>query len=133
MFIGAGVALYKVTGDRNYLDDAITTADFVINDNNLAPAGILKTERSGDGGLFKGILVRYMVQIIKSPGLPEGKKAAYSDFLRQNAVTLYNNIRRPEMLIGPSWDKRSDKIIDASVQLSGLMLLEAMATLDKNH
>lgn len=36
------------------------------------------------------------------------------------------------MLIGPAWNKKTDKIIDSSIQLSGLMLLEAMAEIDGN-
>lgn len=130
VYIGAAAALYELTGEQAYLDDAIKTADFVISDTNLSPGGILKSEGSGDGGLFKGILVRYLAEIIQSGILPDDREAAYADFLKQNAITLHKNIKRPQMLIGPSWNKPSEKVIDSSVQLSGLMLLEAMALLD---
>lgn len=129
VYIGAAVELFLVTKDNSYLKDAIKTADFVINSLELAPKGILKEEGSGDGGLFKGILVRYLAYMVKSTPLPEDRKNAYLKFLEFNAQTLYSNMKRPEMLIGPSWNKTSGAVIDSSVQLSGLMMLEAMATL----
>src|SRR5690606_3753400 len=55
VYIGAAMELFDLTGDEVYLNDAIKTADLVIADSHLAPAGILKSEGSGDGGLFKGI------------------------------------------------------------------------------
>jgi predicted alpha-1,6-mannanase (GH76 family) len=129
VYIGAGMELYELTGEDVYLDDAIKTADFVISDDHLAPSGILKSEGSGDGGLFKGILARYLAALVCSGHLPEEKEAAYTKFLSDNAISLYHHIKRPQMLVGPAWNREADEVIDASVQLSGLMLLEAMAKL----
>lgn len=129
VYIGAAMELYDLTGDDVYLDEAIKTADFVISDDHLAPNGILKSEGSGDGGLFKGILVRYVAELILSGHLPEEREEAYSKFLSNNAISLYHHIKRPQMIVGPAWNKEADEVIDASVQLSGLMLLEAMAKL----
>jgi len=131
VFIGASMALFKQTGEQIYFDDAVKTADFTISDGGMAPGGVLKSEGQGDGGLFKGILIRHLAALTQSSALADEKKALYREFLRQNAVALYRNIRRPEMLIGPSWIIPSKEPIDASVQLSGLMLLEAMARLSK--
>ena len=130
VYIGAAMELYDLTGDEVYLNDAIKTADLVIADDHLSPGGILKSEGAGDGGLFKGILVRYLAELVSSGHLPEERKAAYSVFLRNNAISLYHHIKRPQMLIGPAWNQEADQVIDASIQLSGLMLLEAMAKLD---
>jgi predicted alpha-1,6-mannanase (GH76 family) len=132
VFIGAAVELFLVTKDRSYLKDAIQTADYVINSEQLAPQGVLKEEGSGDGGLFKGILVRYLAYMVKNTPLPEDRKDAYVGFLKFNAKTLYSNLKRPEMLIGPAWNQTSGPVIDASVQLSGLMMLEAMASLNQD-
>ena len=126
VYIGAAMELYDLTGDEVYLNDAIKTANFVISDDHLAPGGILKSEGSGDGGLFKGILVRYMTEMILSGHLTEEHKTAYTNFLTGNALSLYRHIKKPEMLIGSVWNKRSEGVIDLSIQLSGLMLLEAM-------
>lgn len=129
VYIGAAMELFDLTGDEVYLNDAIKTADLVIADSHLAPAGILKSEGSGDGGLFKGILVRYLAELVSSGHLPEDREAAYTKFLTNNATSLYHHIKRPQMLVGPAWTREADEVIDASVQLSGLMLLEAMAKL----
>src|SRR5690606_35008570 len=130
VYIGASMVLYELTGEEFYLQSAIQTADYVLSDEHLAPGGILKSEGNGDGGLFKGILIRYLTQMITSGYLPEDRKQAYTDFIRQNAFSVYRNLNRPAMLIGPSWTKKSADVIDASTQLSGLMLFEAIATLD---
>ncbi|MEX2594871.1 MAG: glycoside hydrolase family 76 protein [Anditalea sp.] len=131
VYIGAAVELFLVTNDQTYLDDAIRTANHVVKDAHFAPGGVLRSEGMGDGGLFKGILVRYMTYMIQNVDLPKDRSNAYMDFLRHNAETVYANIKRPQLLIGPSWDKSSDAVIDASVQLSGLMMLESMASLDE--
>jgi predicted alpha-1,6-mannanase (GH76 family) len=50
-FIGAAHELYKITGDKKYLDEAVKAANYVINqmsNNNR----VLSNATSGDGGLF---------------------------------------------------------------------------------
>src|SRR5690606_13244105 len=92
VFIGAAMALFKQTGEQFYLNDALKTADFTISDGGMAPGGVLKSEGQGDGGLFKGILVRYLAALTRSSALADEKKAVYREFLRQNAVALDRNI-----------------------------------------
>lgn len=130
VYIGAAMALYDLTGDEDFLADAVQTADYTLSDGHLAPNGILKSEDSGDGGLFKGIFVRYLKEMILSGHLSEEQELAYTEFLNKNALSLYRHIKRPEMLIGPAWNKKAEGVIDASVQLSGLMMLEVMAALE---
>ncbi len=130
VYIGASLALYELSGDGFYLEEAIKTAAFVIADDHLSPGGILKSEGNGDGGLFKGILVRYFTEMILSGHLSADQRKHYTDFLRQNALLHYRHIKRPEMLIGPAWNKTAGEVVDASTQLSGLMLLEAMAKIE---
>jgi predicted alpha-1,6-mannanase (GH76 family) len=38
----------------------VRTATATIKDLDISPGGLLKSEGQGDGGLFKGILVRYL-------------------------------------------------------------------------
>jgi hypothetical protein len=46
-----------------------------------------------------------------------------------NAKTLFDKgIKRPAMLIGPNWTQRPGSSTDLSAQLSGLMLIEAVAS-----
>ena len=130
VYIGAAIELFLITNDQVYLDDAVQTANLVVNDGYFSPEGILRSEGGGDGGLFKGILVRYLTYMIQHADLPSDRESIYREFLETNAKEMYSHIRRPEILIGPAWNTPADPVIDASIQLSGLMLLESMAALE---
>jgi len=131
VFIGAALELYKTTNEQSYLNDAMRNADYIINDVQLLPGGIMKEEGNGDGGLFKGILVRYLALLAKDPGVPQSKKEKYMSVIEFNAKTLYEKgIRRPIMLVGPDWTKAPGGGTDLSAQLSGLMLIEAAANFE---
>jgi predicted alpha-1,6-mannanase (GH76 family) len=130
LFIGAGLELYKTTKERNYLDDAIKTANAGIGDIELAPGGILKDEGQGDGGLFKGIFIRYLTLLINEPDVSATDRAKYVQFIKFNAQTLYTKgISRPALMISSAWDRAPGASTDFTTQLSGMMLLEAAAEL----
>lgn len=129
VWIGAGLELYKVTNEQSYLNDAIKTADQVSNDVQLLPAGVMKDEGTGDGGLFKGILVRYLTLLSKNINVAKTKRDKYSGVINFNAKTLSDKgIKRPAMLIGTTWTQAPGSSTDLSAQLSGLMLIEAAAS-----
>ena len=130
LFIGAGLEMYKTTKERSYLDDAIKTANGAIVDIELAPGGILKDEGQGDGGLFKGIMIRYLTLLINEPEVPAADRDKYVQFIKFNAQTLYTSgINRPALMISPAWNKAPGASTDLTTQLSGIMLLEAAADL----
>lgn len=132
IFIGAALELYKITGEQTYLNDAIHTADYAIG--NFAINGILRPEGKGDAGLFKGILVRYLALLAEEPKLATDKSKAYHQFLRFNAEALYRKgIQRPALLIDANWAQAAadGTSIDFSTQLSGLMLIETAAVLNR--
>ena len=130
LFIGAGLELYKTTKERGYLDDAMKTANASITDIELAPGGILKDEGQGDGGLFKGIFIRYLTLLINEPDVPAATKDKYVQFIKFNAQNLYTKgISRPALMISPAWNKAPGLSVDLTTQLSGIMLLEAAANL----
>jgi predicted alpha-1,6-mannanase (GH76 family) len=129
VWIGAGLELYRATNEQSYLNDAIKAADYVINDVQFFPNGIMKAEGNGDGGLFKGILVRYLTVLSKDINVPKTKRDKYSGVINFNAKTLFDKgIKRPAMLIGPDWTQKPGSSTDLSAQLSGLMLIEAVAS-----
>jgi predicted alpha-1,6-mannanase (GH76 family) len=131
-YIGAGLELYKVTNDITYLNDAVRTANTTITDLELSPGGILKDEGQGDGGLFKGIMVRYLTLLAQEPAVSKADRDAYISFLKFNATTLYTQgIGRPSLMISPNWKAMPGTNTDLTTQLSGMMLLEAAATLNK--
>lgn len=130
-FIGAAEELYQATGQQAYLADAVRTASATLNSPGLSPGGIMKNEEQGDGGLFKGILVRYLTQLIVQPDLAVADRNRYVRFLQHNAQTLYSRgISRPSLLVSPNWQTMPGSTTDFSTQLSGLMLIEAMARLE---
>lgn len=130
LFIGAGLELYKTTEEKAYLDDAVRTANAAIADIELAPGGILKDEGQGDGGLFKGIFIRYLTLLINEPDITSSDRDKYVQFIKFNAQSLYTQgISRPALMVSPAWNKAPGASTDLTTQLSGIMLLEAAANL----
>ncbi|MCO6149707.1 glycoside hydrolase family 76 protein [Flavobacterium sp. NRK1] len=133
-WIGAGVKLYQATGEQGYLNDAVKSAKTVLTSPKLVSEGILKDEGQGDGGLFKGILVRYFTELIEVSAVNSTDHSNFVDFLKFNAQTLYKKgIVRPSMFCGPDWKKLPSGTTDLTTQLSGVMLIEAAAKLDKEE
>lgn len=133
VFIGAGLELYKITGDKSYLNDAIKTADNVLSDKEFLPNGVLKSEGNGDGGLFKGILIRYLTLLSQEKNVPKEKRDKYKQMILSNAHLLSTKgIKRPEMLIGENWGIQPGGKTDYSTQLSGMMLIESAYILNSN-
>lgn len=131
-WIGAGIRLYNATGEQVYLDDALKSARSLMTSPKLTTEGLLRDEGQGDGGLFKGILVRYFTELIQLSEITAEDRGAFVDFLRFNATTLYDEgLKRPEMLAGPNWKNAPTGTVDLTTQLSGVMLMEAAARLKK--
>lgn len=129
-YIGAAHMLHLATGDSNYLDDAIKTANGTVAPGPLTTGRVLKNEGQGDGGLFKGILVRYFTQLTLNPDLPEERQQKYREFIEFNAETLYHHGLSSTKLAGPNWNFKPSGRVDMATQLSGVMLMEAKALLD---
>lgn len=133
LFIGAANELYNISQDISYMNDAMRTANFSINDPTISPLGILEDEGGGDAGLFKGIFVRYLVQLILNKNLDPGFRTRYITFLKSNAETLWLlGTSRPTILYNTNWSIPPAGSTDLSTQLSGCMLLEGMALLKNN-
>lgn len=130
VFIGAAHELFKITGDRAYLNDALRTANAAITHPNITVGGVLKEEGQGDGGLFKGIMIRYLAILAEEQEIPDADRTSFRNFLRFNAETAYTQaLSRPELLFSPDWTRQPDGAIDLSTQLSGMMLIEMAAKL----
>jgi predicted alpha-1,6-mannanase (GH76 family) len=132
IFVGAALELYRTTKDAAYLTDALRTAKATMASGTLNPGGILKGEGQGDGGLFKGILIRYFTLLAQEPDVPAIERNEIVKFIKYNAETVYTNgIERPSLMISPDWNKKPSGTTDLTTQLSGMMLIEAAATLKK--
>lgn len=132
-WIGAGLRLYNETGDTSYLNDALLTARTSMVSPNLTTEGILRDEGDGDGGLFKGIFIRYFTEMIMEDDISEVDREDFIEFFKFNAETFYQNgLSRPEMLSNSDWSSPPDNNVDLKTQLSGVMLIEAAALLEAN-
>lgn len=127
VFIGAGVELYRITGESAYLEDARRTAAACFEELAEPVIGLLPGEGIDDTGLFKGILIRYLVRLLEvDPACPHVREVILA-----NAETLRSDgLLENPLLCGPSWKEPPALPVQLSVQLSGLMLLEAAAKLE---
>lgn len=133
VYLGACVELWSAQ-EPKWCDRAVRTIDAVAE--HLAPGGVLRGEGGGDGGLFPGILARYLADAaIRLPGEAAGTAA---NLVRTSAEACWHNAARVHgrPLFGPDWSQPlripfSETARDLTVQLSGWMLLEAAARLDR--
>lgn len=129
--IGAAMQLFTHTGDQQYLTAAWKTTKSLITSPKLTFEGVLRSEGQGDGGLFKGILVRYLTLLAESPAMSDEKKKELIGFLAYNANAFKTfGLNTKEMLAGPNWVKQPAYETDLSTQLSGVMLIEMAAKLN---
>ena len=54
-YIGTAIELHKIFNEKAYLNDAVIAADYTIS--SLVENSILKSEGTGDGGLFEVLSV----------------------------------------------------------------------------
>jgi predicted alpha-1,6-mannanase (GH76 family) len=126
VFLGAGVELYRITGDTAYLDDAQRTARTAI-DRFADPAdGLLPDEGPDDCGLFKGIFVRYLRELL----LLRPERTDIRRLILRNAAALWRAGRSERGLLSRAWDgSPPEPRTQLCAQLSGVMLLEVAAAL----
>jgi predicted alpha-1,6-mannanase (GH76 family) len=137
--VGAGVALYRITGDQHYLERAARSARAALS-TFVRPNGLLVDEGSVDGGLFKGILARYLGDFVCAVQTMTPRFADESvrefDQIVSNVITMLgrNGIavapaaaRGP---VGPDWARPDAGAGDLSTHLSAVMLLEALARME---
>ncbi|MDB4866264.1 MAG: glycosyl hydrolase [Cohnella sp.] len=127
VFIGAGVELFRITGELGYVKDAARTAMAAAEQLADPSDGILQDEGEGDGGLFKGIFVRYLTEL----ALETPDDSVPAELLRRNAESLWLRGKAEEgVVFGTNWSKQPGEKVTLSAQLSGVFLLERMAVLE---
>jgi rhamnogalacturonyl hydrolase YesR len=83
--IGAAVMLYKETGDKAFLDDAILAADYskdTMSDEN----GILFYKNGIEQGIYTAIFAQYIIRLIEDCNQPQ-----YLEWLHTNINTAWKN------------------------------------------
>lgn len=133
-FLGSALELYKITGEKGYLNDAVKAADYTLNNLVDSNDRLLKNEGNGDGGLFKGVFIRYFTQLILNPDLDAAVKKRYVTFFKHNVETLWRTGTDKSMILfGPYWKTKPGSTTDLTTQTSGAMLIEAAALLKSQN
>ncbi len=130
-FLGAAHELYKITGDKQYLADAVKAANYVI-DRMSTNKGVLSDATNGDGGLFHGIFFRYFVKLINDETLDFDTRKKFHDYLTNLATVMAENgINHKTMLYGGEWWKApaDNAQVGLTPHVTGCMLMEAMCVL----
>lgn len=131
-WIGAGLELYKKTGTQSYLDDAVLSANYALN--NRLYNGVLwaNEDGGGDGGLFKGVFYRYLALLAKEGSISQTNRDRYNEALKTTARGVYDvATNKTSQLVNNNLLVPAGTTIDYSSQLSGIMLMEIAANLDK--
>lgn len=130
-FIGAAHELYRITGERHYLEDAVKAARYVIT-RLSGNDGVPDNATSGDGGLFHGIFFRYFVRLINEPDLDDSRRREFHEYITRCATVMSRQgVNRITMLYGGNWRKApaDDASVPLTPHLTGCMLMEAMCIL----
>ncbi len=127
---GGLLELYRATKNREYYDVAVDLLDKSMDSRWYSPKGIMCESGKGDGGMFKGIYIRYIADWVLSGLLDEERQTRYANYLVENARSLYlSALVKPDMTVMANWQDRGEANLaayDASVALSGIFLLESV-------
>ena len=135
VLLGACVELGAATGERRWAEQADRTVHAVAA--HLTDSGVLRGHGDGDGGLFTGILTRYLALAVQygSSAAPVARGlvlASAEEAWRNRGVAEGGPVFGPQCAVPalPPAPGRAER--DLSVQLSGWMLLEAAAELERS-
>lgn len=137
-YVGAGVELYNITKDVVYLNDAKRAANYTISTLVNSSSNVLRDGGTGDNGLFKGIFMRYFLELIKVNDLEETYRHKFVTFLNNNAYVLWTTgvykggVYEDNLLFGSSWDSSPVSFTQLTSQASGCMLIEVKAAYENS-
>lgn len=138
-FGGAAYELYKLTSDQSYLNAARKAFYFGMTSNTIIDTGnnIIRDEGNNHNNeLFKGIFMRYMVQILNEPALETIYKNKFATFLNNNAETAWRKgVKKNDlqMYFSSNWAQPiTGNTSNMECQVAGCTLLEARAVYEKN-
>jgi len=126
--LGAETELAVRTGESRHRERVHRLVDAVAQ--HLGIDGVLPGAGGGDGGLFAGILARYLALV--ATHLPGETAAADIVLASAEAAWAHRSVVDGRPRFGESWGRQAgEDERDLSLQLSGWMLLEAAVVLDR--
>jgi predicted alpha-1,6-mannanase (GH76 family) len=125
--VGAALELYTITGKDRYLTAARRTSSAARSQLSNPATHAMPDEGGGDAGLFKGILSRYLGNFVQTTNDSEARH-----WLEENAELAWQHRDAETGLSGTSWTNAPTFPLDLSSALSGVMILEAMAGLERS-
>ncbi len=135
LFIGACLELNLVTGTQSYIDDAIKASEFMMNYRYYNGGVFFLNEKGqGDGGLFKGIFARYFTEFVRLGNLTAAQKERYLRVINFTGNYAWDNaVNKTSYLCNFNWGTLPTQTIDLSTHVSGVHLMESVASLNKVH
>lgn len=133
-FLGAAVELYKITQNPIYLNDSQKAANYTLTKCIDQANNVLRDEGSGDGGLFKGIFIRYLVQYLTVEEGNQAFRLKFESFLKNNAKTAWTKGANPDLLLfGPNWvEVPIGQTTQLTSQISAATLFEQVRVLNND-
>lgn len=132
-WVGGLLELYKITGEEHYRQTATDLLDLLLFGKWYSPKGIMNERQNynqDDGGMFKGIFVRYLTQWILSGKLDADRQFRYAKWLLEQARSAeLAALEKNWFIINPYWTRQynlNTDVHDTSRQQTGLMLMEAV-------
>jgi predicted alpha-1,6-mannanase (GH76 family) len=126
--VGAETELWVITGDRAHLDQARRTAVAALDRFAGSGDGVLPDEGVGDRSVFKGILTRYLGALLAADPEPDGAAARrVTQALTSSGAAVAPGAGAP---IGSDWRRPGGSPVSLGTEVSGALLLEALAALD---
>ena len=132
-WVGGLLELYKITGEEHYRTTATDLLDLLLFGKWYSPKGIMNERQNynqDDGGMFKGIFVRYLTQWLLSGRLDSERQYRYTKWLLEQArAAELSAINKTWSIIDPYWTHQynlDNDVHDTSRQQTGMMLMEAI-------
>lgn len=122
--VGAEVELWQITGDQVHLDRARRTAGAALDRFAGPDNGVLPSEGDGDAGLFKGILARYLGELVRADPDQDGVAARVRAALVRSGTALAPAAGHP---VGVDWSHPDQGLPTLNSHVSAVLLLETLA------
>lgn len=102
-FIGGAILLYKATGEKKYLNDAILAANYTIKEMSSAK-GILPYESGIEQGIYTAIFAQYMSMLVYDCGQKQ-----YLPFLMHTIEVGWSNRDETRNICGGDYSIKTTK------------------------